>query len=155
MFANSSIPCGRDGLTADAMAELSASARRAEDMVTALRGELTDLRERESERDASLRGEIRELRARVHELELQQPTLGPPGPAGDTGPAGVAGPEGAAGPEGEPGMPASSGIPTSDADVLWIWRVRQGLTLVHFSPPPEPFLSQKIHGPPSVSHKRR
>jgi hypothetical protein len=31
----------------------------------------------------------------------------------------------------------------------------QGLTIVHFSAQPEPFLSLKFHGPPSVSHKRR
>jgi hypothetical protein len=34
-------------------------------------------------------------------------------------------------------------------------RARQGLTLVHFSAQPEPFLSPNIHGPPSVSNKRR
>jgi len=31
----------------------------------------------------------------------------------------------------------------------------QGLTLVHFSAQPEPCLSLKLHGPPSVSHKKR
>jgi hypothetical protein len=32
---------------------------------------------------------------------------------------------------------------------------RQELTLVHFSAQPEPFLSLKLHEPPSVFHNRR